>query len=87
MRPTPPLARAAKYSIILALGLPVSSAMQMLPMGPMTMRLRMWTELTWMGANRWVYGCRSADILPRRRFSSSANQSPWLFTSRWRASS
>ncbi|MDY7029878.1 MAG: hypothetical protein SVR04_16425 [Spirochaetota bacterium] len=36
MRPTPPLARSVKYCTILALGRPVSLAMEIFPIGPMT---------------------------------------------------
>jgi len=51
MRPTPPLARSVKYSIILVLGLPDSSAMLTLPMGAMTRRFLSVRRFTRMGEN------------------------------------
>ncbi|OPZ58580.1 MAG: hypothetical protein BWY87_01393 [Deltaproteobacteria bacterium ADurb.Bin510] len=49
IRPTPPLARSLKYSIILFDGRPLSSAMLMLPIGPITIRFLTVTPLIWIG--------------------------------------
>lgn len=55
-RPTPPSARAKKYSRILSFGRPVSSAIWQLPIGAITRRFLIVRRLTWMGENIVSYG-------------------------------
>ena len=52
--PTPPFARSRKYWIIMSLGRPVSSHMEMLPMGAITSRFFKVSRLTRTGENSSV---------------------------------